>query len=164
VLYVNDIQPADPADVLLGNLVAEYATPFDATSAAVTLNRARMTLPTTGIILPNPIADMTKANTPAPVKLLGVKPPDWGYDGTTCLVNFTETPEATQYQVWLAAYPDGRGAIPLPWTMTKSGGQIYWLRPAVKLYLWVTYKTKDNAVSKPSNRLEIELVDAFANK
>ena len=31
VMYVNDIQPANPADVLLGDLVAEYATPFDAT-------------------------------------------------------------------------------------------------------------------------------------
>ena len=168
VMYVNDIQPANPADVLLAELNAEYETPFDATKDAVKLNQVRMPVPKVGE-LPNPIADMAKANMLEPVKLLSVKNPDWGFDGTTCLVNFTETPNAAQYQVWLSAYPDGRGAIQLPWTMTKSGGQIYWLRPAMKLYLWVTYtskadKDKPAQNSKPSNVLEIELVDAFSQK
>jgi len=35
----------------------------------------------------------------------------------------------------------------------KSGFLVENLRPAMKLYLWVTYKTKDGAVSKSSNRL-----------
>jgi len=163
VMYVNDIQPANPADVLLGELVAEYATPFDATPQAVALNKLRM--PLTGkVALPNPITQMATDNTPAPVTLKGVRPPDWGYDGTTALVDFTETPDATGYNVWVAAYPDGSGAIKLPWTLTKPGGQIYWLRPAMKLYLWVTYTAKDGKVSKPSNRLDIELQDAFGMK
>ncbi|MHB9110454.1 MAG: COG1470 family protein [Armatimonadota bacterium] len=162
VLYVNDIQPANPADVLLGELIAEYETPFDATPQAVALNKVRMALPA-AVSLPNPITEMAN-NVPAPVTLKGVRPPDWGYDGTTALVDFTTTDDATGYNVWVAAYPDGRGAIKLPWTLTKPGGQIYWLRPAMKLYLWVTYTTKDGKVSKPSNRLEIQLVDAFANK
>jgi len=34
----------------------------------------------------------------------------------------------------------------------------------MKLYLWVTYTTPDGAVSQPSNRLEIELIDAFSQK
>ena len=163
VLYVNDIQPANPADVLLGELIAEYATPFDATKEAVALSKVRMALPKGSADLPNPIAGMAD-NPPAPVTLKGVRPPDWGYDGTTALVDFTTTEDATGYNVWVAAYPDGRGAIKLPWTLTKPGGQIYWLRPAMKLYLWVTYTTKDGIVSKPSNRLEIELVDAFGMK
>ena len=162
VMYVNDLQPADPSDVLLGELIAEYETPADATAQAVALNRVRMPLPV-GTPLPNPIAQMAKDNTLAPVTLQGVKMPDWGYDGTSAHINFTETPDATGYQVWLAAYPDGRGAVALG-DLTRSGQQMYGLRPVMKLYLWVTYKTKDGKQSKPSNRLDIQLVDAFANK
>jgi len=162
VLYVNDIQPANPADVLLGELIAEYATPFDATKDAVTLNRIRMPLSTAGVVLPNPIAEMADNPLP-PVKLQGVRMPDWGYDGTSAHVNFTETPQAAEYAVWVAAYPDGRGAVVLG-RPAKSGTQIYGFRPAMKLYLWVTYKDKDGKVSKPSNRLDIELIDAFGMK
>jgi len=163
VLYVNDPQPADPSDVLLGQLVAEYEMPFDATRNAVTLNKLRMPLSTAGVVLPNPIAQMAKENTPTALELKGVRMPDWGYDGTTALVDFTTSADAAGYQVWLAAYPDGRGAVILA-DMTKSGEQMYGLRPARKLYLWVTYKTKDGKVSKPSNRLDIQLVDAFGMK
>ena len=52
----------------------------------------------------------------------------------------------------------------------KASGQlIYGFRPARKLYLWVTYtdqppKGKQARTSRPSNRLEVELVDAFAQK
>jgi hypothetical protein len=162
VLYVNDIQPANPADVLLGELIAEYATPFNATKDAVALNKVRMTLPLGSADLPNPIAGMA-ANPLAPVTLQGVKMPDWGYDGTSAHVNFTETPDAAGYEVWVAAYPDGRGAVVLG-RPAKSGTQVYGFRPAMKLYLWVTYKDKEGKVSKPSNRLEIELIDAFGMK
>jgi hypothetical protein len=161
VIYVNDIQPANPADVLLGELIAEYETPADATREAVRLNHLRIPLFAAGDQA-NPIAEMAK-NAPAPVRLLGVKDPDWGYDGTRAHVNFTETPDAARYEVWVAAQPDGRGAVALG-RGTKSGFLVENLRPAMKLYLWVTYTTPDSAVSKPSNRLEIELVDAFSQK
>jgi len=161
VMYVNDLQPADPSDVLLGDLIAEYETPADATPDAVRLNHLRIPLFVTGE-QGNPIAELEK-NTPAPVKLLGVKDPDWGYDGTRTHVNFTETPDAAQYDVWVSTQPDGKGAVALGHG-TKSGFLVENLRPAIKLYLWVTYKTKDGQVSKPSNRLEIELIDAFSQK
>jgi hypothetical protein len=95
--------------------------------------------------------------------------PDWGYDGTRCHVQFSEAPDAAEYQVWVAAYPDGRGAVQMG-QMKSAGGLINNLRPAMKLYLWVTYLTapvkgaKPAALSKPSNRLEIQLVDAFSQK
>lgn len=165
VIYVNDVQPADPADVLLGELTAEYETPFDATREAVEYNRIRMPVPKAGE-LSNPVADMQKAGELPGVLLRNVTNPDWGYDGTTCRVHFEEVPGDVTYTVWLSAYPDGRGAVALPWTMKKSGGQIYGLRPAIKLYLWVTYATGDTPakISRPSNVLEIELVDAFSQK
>ena len=161
VLYVNDVQPANPADVLLGELIAEYETPADATPETVRLNHLRIPLFAAGE-QGNPIAEMAK-NTLAPVKLLGVKDPDWGYDGTRTHVNFTETADAAQYEVWVSVQPDDRGAVAIG-RGTKSGFLVENLRPAMKLYLWVTYKTKDGAVSKPSNRLEIELIDAFSQK
>ncbi len=162
VMYVNDPQPADPSDVLLGELVAEYATPFDATPQAVAQSRLRIPVSAAGIALPNPIADMAANPLPA-VTLQGIRMPDWGYDGTSCYADYTEAPDATEYQVWVAAYPDGRGAVVLGRGPT-SGALVRQLQPAEKLYLWITYKTKGGATSKPSNALPIELVDAFANK
>jgi len=161
VMYVNDLQPADPSDVLLGELIAEYETPADATPEAVRLNHLRIPLFTAGDQA-NPIAEMAN-NPPAPVKLLRVVDPDWGYDGTRTHVHFTETTEAAQYEVWVSVQPDGRGAVALG-RGTKSGFLVENLRPAMKLYLWVTYKSKDGQLSKPSNRLEIELIDAFSQK
>ena len=89
--------------------------------------------------------------------------PDWGYDGTSCHVLFEEMPEAVQYQVWVAAYPDGRGAVALG-RMKASGGLLRGLRPAMKLHLWVTYENEQKQHSKPSGRHEITLVDAFGQK
>jgi len=163
VLYVNDVQPADPSDVLIGDLIAEYATPFDATPDAVTLNRLRRPLSTTSVELANPIMQMATENALQAVTLQGVRMPEWGYDGTTALVDFTTAADAAGYQVWVAAYPDGRGAVTIA-NVADTGKQIYGLRPARQLYLWVTYKDKDGKVSRPSNRLDINLVDAFGMK
>ena len=163
ILYVNNIQPADPADVLLGDLVAEYETEFDATRKAVTQSRIRMKLPKDQARLPNPIAEMTANNElPAPV-LHGVRDPDWGYDGTRCHVDFGEIPDAAGYQVWVAAHKDGRGAVAMG-KLAESGDLLQGLRPAVKLHLWLTYTDDDEKQSRPSNRLDIELVDAFGQK
>jgi hypothetical protein len=161
VVYVNDLQPADPADLLLGELIAEYDSPFDATPGAVKLNRVRMPLPRAAAGARNPIREMEDNPLPA-VTLLGVRNPDWGYDGTVCHVDFTEAPGAAEYQVWVAAYPDGRGAVPLA-MMPASGGLLRNLRPGRALHLWVTY-TAEGGTSRPSNPLSIELVDAFVRK
>jgi len=169
VLYVNDLQETNPdKDVLLGKLVAEYATDFDATEEAVALNRIRMPMPADAPPLTNPIEKMTRENELAPTVITGIKMPDWGYDGTRCHVQFTEKAGAAAYQVWVSAYPDGRGAVALA-SMPKSGGLVGGLRPARKFYLWVTYNTaapagKPAKASKPSNRFDIELIDAFGMK
>ena len=94
--------------------------------------------------------------------------PDWGYDGTRAHVHFSEVEAAGQYQVWLAAYPDGRGAVTIG-RPKKSGQLVHGFRPARKLYIWVTYtdqppKGQKQKTSRPSNRLELELVDAFGQK
>jgi len=94
--------------------------------------------------------------------------PDWGYDGTRAHVHFSPAADAAEYQVWVSAYPDGRGAAVLG-KMKESGGLVNGFRPAMKLYLWVTYDETpaEGAVARrsvPSNRLAIDLVDAFGQK
>ena len=175
VLYVNDIEPtrAEEKDVLLADMLAEYGKASDTTEAAVELNRKRMPLPETQPPLSDPIAEMQKHNELPPIRLSHVKQPDCGYDGTRCEVHFTEAKGAAQYQVWVAARPDGRGAVVMG-RMAKPGGLVHNLRPATKLYLWVTYTEKLSEQarkarktprqSKPSNALVIDLVDAFAQK
>ena len=164
VLYVNDVQPADPGDVLLGELLAEYETAFDATKRAVAISRLRMELPEAPAALANPIRDMTEAHALQPTSLHRTTDPDWGYDGTRCHVHFDEAPGATQYQVWVSAHADGRGAVCMA-KMAQSGELLRGLRPATRFYLWVTYTTaQEGEQGKPSNRLRIELVDAFGQK
>lgn len=172
VMYVNDPQPADPADVLLGDLVAEYDDEAAAAESAVAASRLRMPLPDAAP-LANPIAEMAAVpDAPPAVRLEKVTNPDWGYDGTRCHVHFTEAASATGYEVWVSAYPDGRGAVPLA-RMPRSGGLVKGLRPAMKLHLWVTSvepveiapgKNAATRRSRPSNMLEIELVDEFGMK
>jgi hypothetical protein len=110
---------------------------------------------------------MAEKNPLAPTKLLRVADPDWGYDGTRCHVHFDEVAGAGQYQVWVAAHPDGRAAV-LMGRMAKSGQLLEGLRPATDFYLWLTYsdqgKDKEAKQSKPSNALKINLVDAFGQK
>jgi hypothetical protein len=170
VLYVNDVQPANPADVLLGELVAEYESASDSAEETVVLNQLRMPRPRGEFALANPIAKLQAGSEFAPVKLERIKMPDWGYDGTRCHVEFTTAPDAAEYQVWVSAYPDGRGAVQMG-RMKTPGGLVGNLRPAMKLHLWVTYSLDPSkggkpqgALSKPSNRLEIQLVDAFSQK
>ena len=170
VLHVNDVQPANPADVLLGDLVAEYESAFDSTDKATALNQLRAPRPAGDFALANPIAKLQTAGEFAPVKLEKITVPDWGYDGTRCHVHFSEAPDAAEYQVWVSAYPDGRGAVQMG-RMKTPGGLIGNLRPAMKLHLWVTYsvdpskgRKSPTTMSQPSNRLEIQLVDAFSQK
>ncbi|MDA1139169.1 MAG: hypothetical protein O3B01_11350 [Planctomycetota bacterium] len=167
VLYVNDIQPANPADVLLSDLFAVYETDADATPEAVKLSRIRMKLPGAPKTLPNPIREMSEKNSLPLTKLVKVKDPGWGYDGTRCHVTFEEVANAGQYQIWVAAQEDGRGAQ-LMARMSKSGELLQGLRPYTNFYLWVTYTDKgegnDQRQSKPSNVLPIHLIDAFGQK
>ena len=163
VIYVNSMEEADPADVLLGELVAEYGSEADTTDAAVNRNRIRMPEPESPPSLDNPIAKLaTDGELPA-ITFNGLTAPDWGYDGTRMIADFETHPDAKQYQVWVAAYPDGRGAAVLG-KLTEPGKEVRNLRPAMKLYLWVTWTDADGKQSKPSNRIDAELVDAFGQK
>ena len=48
--------------------------------------------------------------------------------------------------------------------MAAPGGAVRNLRPAMPLYFWVTWTDADGRQSKPSNRIDAELVDEFGQK
>jgi hypothetical protein len=72
--------------------------------------------------------------------------------------------EAKTYFVWVSAYPDGRGAVNMTPKGAASGVLIRGLRPAVKLYYWVTWQSTTGVTSKPSPVREEVLIDAFKEK
>lgn len=164
MLYVNDIQPTngEQNDVLLGDLVVDYTSEENSTDAVVKLSKIRMPLPSSEAEMINPITAAAQ-NPLAATTLRAVKDPDWGYDGTRCHVLFDEVLGVKQYQVWVAAHPDGRGAQPMA-NMTASNQMLQGLRSQTTFYLWVTYTDADKKTSKPSNRLEIKLIDSFGMK
>jgi len=164
LLYVNDIQPANRADVLLGDLLAEYSNSQDATPEVVRLASLRMPLPAGAADLPNPIARLTQTGIGAPTAITGIRNPDTAYDGTRIHVNFNLVEGAQSYDVWLSAYPDGRGAVAQGKAWKQSGQLLSGLRPARDLYLFVTHTDKDGKVSKPSAAFKINLADEFGMK
>jgi hypothetical protein len=164
ILYVNDIQPANRADVLLGDLLVEYSSRADATPEAVRLAALRMPLPPGTADLPNPIAVLARTGVGQPTTIAGIRNPETAYDGTRVHVNFKEVAGAKSYDVWLSAYTDGRGAVRQGKNWKNSGQLLTGLRPSLDLYLFVTYIDQDGRESKPSGPFKINLVDAFGMK
>ncbi|MEQ8784758.1 MAG: hypothetical protein RIC55_00595 [Pirellulaceae bacterium] len=165
VMYVDDPQPADRSDVLLGDLYAEYASPEDATPRAARLAAVRMPVPKDVKGLGNSIAAMRAADGAAPpITIERITLPEQAVDGTQCYVHFPTVAGATQYDVWAAPYQDGRGALQLGKAWKEPGGLIRGLRPNQDFYLFVTYTNADGAVSKPSPPLKINLKDFFGMK
>jgi hypothetical protein len=163
VIYGNELIPAKADDVLLGDLYAEYASPADRTAEAVRLSKLRMPLPAGAPAIDNPIAGLAQAGTGVPVQVLKVTDPDYMYDGTRCHVHFTPVDGAKGYDIWVAPYADGRGALKLG-SNVQPGALIQGLRPEIDFYVFVTYTDGDGKVSTPSAPLRIRLKNRFVYK
>lgn len=164
VICGNELVPASPDDVLLGDLYAEYASAADKRDEVVRLSKLRMPLPPGVPELANPIADLAKTGVGAPTKVLKVTDPVHQYDGTRCHVHFEPITGATGYNVWVGPYADGTGALQLGANWTESGKLIEGLRPGVEFYAFVVYTDKDGKLSKPSAPLKFVLKDRFGYK
>ncbi len=70
---------------------------------------------------------------------------------------------AKEYQVWVSAYEDGRGAAALKKT-TETSPLVTGLKPNMPLYFFVTYTDADDKPSKPSSVQKIILKDEFLQK
>jgi len=160
VIYGNELVPAKTDDILLGDLYAEYASPADRTTEAIRLSKLRMPIPGGTPTIENPIIELAKTGTGAPTRVLGVEDPAHMYDGTRCHVYLNPVNGAKDYDIWVAPYQDGRGAIKLG-ANVQSGALIEGLRPEIDFYVFVTYTDKDGKVSKPSMPLKIRLKNRF---
>lgn len=164
VMYVDDPQPADRSDVLLGDLYAEYERPGDATSAAVELAAVRMPVPTDVKGLGNPIADLKAAGVGKALTIERITLPEQTADGTMCYVHFPTVDGAKQYDVWASPYADGRGALMIGKAWKEPGLLVRGLRPNQDFYLFATYTDADGRVSHPSAPHKINLQDFFGMK
>jgi len=164
ILYVNDVQPVSTHTVCFGKLYAEYADPADATDEAVRLSRLRMPIPEGLPDLPNPIADMERDGTGAPTAITKLVPPEREPDGTRAEVSFDPVEGAPKYSIWVAAHPDGRGAVNMTPTGATSGMLVTGLRPAIQLYYYVVYEDAQGRLSKPSPAFAGVLKDQFREK
>jgi len=164
ILHVNDIQPVASDTVCFGKLYAEYASPEDATDAAVKLSRLRMPLPKGVADLPNPIVELEKTGIGAPTEITKLEKPLEHNDGTRVFVHFKELPDAKTHHIWCSTHEDGRGAVNMVPAGAKTGQQLYWLRPGIKLHFWVTYLDAKGQTSKPSKAATTMLVDEFKEK
>jgi hypothetical protein len=158
------VQPVASASVCLGKLYVEYADPADAKPEAVRQSRLRMPLPAGVPELPNPIAEMKRDGVGPATAIAKLEAPLERNDGTLVHVHFKEVPGAKAYQVWVSAHADGRGAVNMTPGGAKSGVLVRGLRPALKLYFWVTYQDAAGKMSKPSEAASAVLVDAFQEK
>jgi hypothetical protein len=164
VIYGNDLVDAKPDDVLLGDLIAEYASPGDQGDEAIRLSKLRMPIPREAPALGNPIAELEKTGVGPRTKATSVTDPTYAYDGTRCHVKFDPVAGAKSYDVWVSPYADGRGAIQLGKAWTKPGQLLEGLRPDIEFYAFVIYTDKDGKLSKPSAPLTFKLKDRFGYK
>lgn len=164
VMYVNQPVLADPADVLLGDLIVEYAASENMGNAAVKLSRLRMPIPKGKAVLDNPIKDLVSNGTVEAVTGLRVTDPAHHANGRQCDVHFTPVAGAKQYDIWVSTYADGRGAMHLGKKWDKPGKRVQGLRPETNFYIFVVYTTKDGKTSLPSKPLKIRLKDLFFQK
>lgn len=164
VIKVDDLIPANPADVLLADLFAEYEIEAHRTDEAVRLSRLRMPQPKDAPALDNPIQKLTETGIGTPTTITKVAPPEREYDGTRCHVFFEPVAGAKSYDIWVSTYPDGRGAIRLATAWPQPGQLLTGLPANVALYLFVTSTGSDDKPSKPSTAKRILLKDDFPFK
>jgi hypothetical protein len=164
VIHGTEQLPASADDVLLGGLYAEYETPANKGDEAVRLSRLRMPLSNIAPPLDNPIAKLAETGAGAAPEITKVTPPEREYDGRRCHVHFAAVPHGKSYEVWVATYPDGRGAIPLGEKWTSPGQLLTGLAPNVDFYLFVVAKDAADKPSKPSKGFKVNLKDMFPMK
>ena len=90
-------------------------------------------------------------------------PPDERHDGTRIVVDVRPVSGATEYRVYVSAYPDGAGAE----AMAKGAEPellVTKLRPEVPLYFFATYVDDDKHESRPSPPRRVLLKDEFPMK
>jgi hypothetical protein len=163
-MYVNTLEPTDPSPVLLGELIAEYASADDMGEAAILRNRIEMPSPAEGFKRSNPIAELEQKGELAATQITKVLLPSFEPDATRGVFHFNEVPNAATYDIWVGLSPDGAGAIHVGKDLKKSPADLRNLRPATDFYAFIVHKDKDGKVSKPSKPFKFRLESDFAER
>jgi hypothetical protein len=164
VIQATELVLASTDDVLLGAHYAEYEKPADQTDEAIRLSRLRMPIPATPPELGNPIRQLSETGTSPGPEVTRISIPEREYDGRRCHVHFAPAAGAKTYEVWVATYPDGRGAIALGKDWPAPGQLLTGLSPNIDLYLFVVAKDAVGKPSKPGKAFKVNLKDMFAQK
>jgi hypothetical protein len=166
-IYVDDILPTTSRTIEIDDLIAVYENATNMTDEPVRIQRAAAGMlrksggSTEG--LPNPIAELAGSATSAATKIERFFAPEQFNDGTRTHVAITPVAGAKEYQVWVSAYDDGRGAMPMAkGPLTEP--LVNRLRPGIPLHFFVTYTAEDGTTSKPSPVATITLKDEFVQK
>ena len=165
-IYVDEMLPVPNPTIELDDLIAVYESAEMMTDKPVQIQRAAAGMPkteSTGEALPNPIAGLIETGVGAATEILKLYPPEQYFDGTRVHVSVKPVEGATEYQVWLSAYPDGRGAVALKKT-DELEPLITRLKPDFPLYFFVTYTGADGKQSRPSKGRKVILKDEFPMK
>ena len=149
--------------VLLGDLRVEYAAEDDISEKQYALQRIDAPTPSAGSLV-NPIADMAKENKLEAGKVLSVKDPDTWFDGTRGVFSY-ELPEgAVSYDVWVAPYEDGRGALKLGKNQKGPSSQVNGFIAGQTFYAFLVWRDKDGNESKPSAPFKFQMEDHFGHQ
>lgn len=166
-IYVDQIVPVKSLTVEFDDLTAVYENAVNMTDEPVKVQRAAAGMfskpagSTEG--LPNPIADLLANGKGPATKIERFYAPEQFNDGTRIHTAIAPVAVAKEYQVWVSAYQDGRGAMPMMKTPLTEP-LVNRLRPGIPLYFFVTYTAEDGSMSKPSAVATITLKDEFLQK
>jgi hypothetical protein len=167
-IYVDEIVPVKGLSVEFDDLTAVYETAANMTDEPVRVQRAAAGMlrrsggSTEG--LPNPIAEMRETGVGPATAIERFFAPEQFNDGTRIHAAIKPVEGAKEYHVWVAAYEDGRGAMPLVKSTTLVDPLVNRLRPGIPLHFFVTYTDANGQLSKPSAVATITLKDEFAQK
>ncbi|MCL1921372.1 MAG: hypothetical protein FWG50_09910 [Kiritimatiellaeota bacterium] len=164
VMHVNTLEPADPSPVLLGELIAEYATADDMGDAAIALDRLQMPPPREGFIRSNPFLDLEAKGELPPTRITAIEHPSFEPNGLRGVFSFDEVPGAASYDIWVGTSPDGSGALLVGKGIKRTATEVRGTRPNADLYAFILYTAADGKTSKPSPAFKFKLDSQFGNR
>jgi hypothetical protein len=162
VPYLGMMKKVPVRSYRLAGLVAEYESREDTTRVAIEERRVQKPAPEWAGPTENPIERLAREGVGAAPDIKEFKEPQHFNDGRQMHIRFAQNP-ALKYNLYLARYPDGRGAE-LVVAGVGDNQLVGGLRPETKMYLFLTAIGADKKESKPSLAFELVTHDNFLEK
>ena len=165
VPYLGEMKLVQDRSYKLSQLTVEYAAENDAQPAAAAQNNVCMPIPEWAGPPDNLISKLTATGTRAAPSITGFTEPPHFNDGRQMNIQITDTaePAGVSYNLYLAMFPDGRGAQLLT-AGVKPGALVSGFKPETPMYLFLTAVGLDKNESKPSKGFKLITHDKFLEK